>query len=178
MAIAMINTAGYAAGSLPGSFIFPSNFGPSYRNSFVVTILAFSATICLVLLTRRHLAHLNVELSTVSTPIELSAPVTPRTTQSRLEAAATVNSALASLASRQQLCVRSRVLTLTTQSLPVHPLNPLAAVQIAARDVSKRASRRIRTRSSTERHGVIEGCRNLQRADGSGSAATRRRTCG
>ena len=119
----MINTAGYAAGSLPGSFIFPSDFGPSYRNSFVVTLLAFSAAICLVLLTRRHLAHLNVELSTVSTPIELSVHAPPRTTQSRLEAAATVNSALASLASRQQLCVRPRKVMLTTQSLPVHPLN-------------------------------------------------------
>lgn len=133
VAIALINTAGYAGGSLPGSFIFPSDFGPSYLRSFVVTLVSFVVTICLVLLTRRYLARLNAELSSALIPIELSVPATPRPSQSRIEAygvampslsdacrAATVNSALTALALRQQLCARS----------------PLVADQAGASDTS------------------------------------------
>ena len=61
----------YACGDLPGSFIYESRFGPSYRESHAVTLIALVGTVVLVLLVRRHLQALNasieaIELNTIA----------------------------------------------------------------------------------------------------------------
>ena len=49
-ALAFVNMISYACGDLPGSFVYPSKFGPGYRESHAITLVALLVTVVFVLL--------------------------------------------------------------------------------------------------------------------------------
>ena len=53
VALSFINMVSYWAGDLPGSFVYPSKWGPDYRRSHIITLIALFLTVAFVLLVVR-----------------------------------------------------------------------------------------------------------------------------
>ncbi|KAF8524214.1 sugar transporter [Gautieria morchelliformis] len=63
-AIAIVNSFSQAAG-IPSSYIFPSMWGPTYRNSFAICTAAYGVNILMCLVLRQYLASENKRLDEV-----------------------------------------------------------------------------------------------------------------
>lgn len=60
-AIAIVNASGNI-GSIPGSYIWPVNYGPYYRKSFGATLAILAFGVCCAFGLRTYLKHLNEKL--------------------------------------------------------------------------------------------------------------------
>ena len=102
----------YACGDLPGSFIYETRFGLSYRESHAVTLIALVGTVVLVLLVRRHLQALNASIEA----IELSAIAPFTADQTSTSSPSTpgkdplrgLGTAISTLAAHRRQCVKHR----------------------------------------------------------------------
>ncbi|GAB1526204.1 hypothetical protein RhiTH_009370 [Rhizoctonia solani] len=61
VALAFIN-AFSQLGNVAGSYVWPKEWSPTYRKSYVICIACFALAIAMALFLRQHLAHLNKRL--------------------------------------------------------------------------------------------------------------------